>query len=89
MKVELYTKDQCIWCDRAKGLLNAYSIDFVEFDLSNDEERLKFYENICSSEHRKISKCRNNILDFEPKMMFVHIDKTLMVYKKNELCIFF
>ena len=46
MKVELYTKDQCIWCDRAKGLLNAYSIDFVEFALSNDEERLKFYENI-------------------------------------------
>ena len=46
MKVELYTKDQFIWCDRAKGLLNAYSIDFVEFDLSNDEERLKFYENI-------------------------------------------
>lgn len=46
MKVELYTKDQCIWCDRAKGLLNAYSIDFVEFDLSNYEERLKFYENI-------------------------------------------
>ena len=46
MKVEIYTKDQCIWCDRAKGLLNAYSIDFVEFDLSNDEERLKFYENI-------------------------------------------
>ena len=46
MKVELYTKDQCIWCDRAKGLLNAYLIDFVEFDLSNDEERLKFYENI-------------------------------------------
>ena len=46
MKVELYTKDQCIWCDRAKGLSNAHSIDFVEFDLSNDEERLKFYENI-------------------------------------------
>ena len=46
MKVELYTKDHCIWCDRAKGLLNAHSIDFVEFDLSNNEERLKFYENI-------------------------------------------
>ena len=46
MKVELYTKDQCIWCDRAKGILNAHSIDFVEFDLSNNEERLKFYENI-------------------------------------------
>ena len=46
MKVELYTKDQCIWCDRAKGLLNAYSIDFVEFDLSNDVERINFYKNL-------------------------------------------
>ena len=43
MKVEIYTKDHCIWCDRAKGLLNAHSIDFVEFDLSNDEERVQFY----------------------------------------------
>ncbi|RZP24515.1 MAG: hypothetical protein EVA27_02660 [Candidatus Actinomarinales bacterium] len=42
MKVEIYTKDQCIWCDRAKGLLNAHSIDFEEFDLSNDDERVKF-----------------------------------------------
>ena len=46
MKVEIYTKDQCIWCDRAKGLLNAHSIDFVEFDLSNDTDRVKFYKNI-------------------------------------------
>ncbi len=46
MKVEIYTKDQCVWCDRAKVLLNAHSIDFDEFDLSNDDERIKFYENI-------------------------------------------
>ena len=46
MKVEIYTKDHCIWCDRAKGLLNAYSIDFEEFDLSNDEERAQFYEKL-------------------------------------------
>ena len=46
MKVEIYTKDQCIWCDRAKGLLNAHSIDFEEFDLSNDDERIKFYTNL-------------------------------------------
>jgi len=46
LKVEIYTKDQCIWCDRAKVLLNAHSIDFDEFDLSNDDERIKFYENI-------------------------------------------
>ena len=46
MKVEIYTKDHCIWCDRAKGLLNAHSIDFKEFDLSNDEERVQFYEKL-------------------------------------------
>ena len=46
MKVEIYTKDHCIWCDRAKVLLNAHSIDFDEFDLSNDDERIKFYESI-------------------------------------------
>lgn len=46
MKVEIYTKDHCIWCDRAKGLLNAHSIVFEEFDLSNDEERVQFYEKL-------------------------------------------
>ena len=46
MKVEIYTKDQCIWCDRAKGLLNAHSIGFEEIDLSNDDERINFYENL-------------------------------------------
>ena len=42
----MYTKENCIWCDRAKGLLNAHSIDFDEVDLSNDIERLNFYKKI-------------------------------------------
>ncbi len=46
MKVKIYTKEHCIWCDRAKGLLNAHSIDFDEVDLSNDIERLNFYKKI-------------------------------------------
>ncbi len=46
MKVEIYTKDNCIWCDRAKGLLNAHSINFTEIDLSDDGERQKFYKKI-------------------------------------------
>jgi glutaredoxin len=46
LKVEIYTKDFCIWCDRAKGLLNAHSIEFNEIDLSDDDTRIKFYENI-------------------------------------------
>ena len=46
MKVKIYTKDNCIWCDRAKGLLNAHSIDFNEVDLSDDEERQNFYKKV-------------------------------------------
>ena len=46
MKVEIYTKDFCVWCDRAKGLLNAHSIDFNEIDLSENDKRAKFYKNI-------------------------------------------
>jgi glutaredoxin len=46
LKVEIYTKDFCIWCDRAKDLLNSHSIDFNEIDISDDDTRTKFYENI-------------------------------------------
>ena len=46
MKVLIYTKDNCIWCDRAKILLDSKKISFNEIDLSDDSERLKFYEKI-------------------------------------------
>jgi glutaredoxin len=46
LKVEIYTKDFCIWCDRAKDLLNSHSIDFNEINISDDDTRIKFYENI-------------------------------------------
>ena len=46
MKVLIYTKDNCIWCDRAKILLDSKKISYNEIDLSDDSERLKFYEEI-------------------------------------------
>ena len=46
MKVSIYTKDNCIWCDRAKILLDSKKISYNEIDLSDDSERLKFYEKI-------------------------------------------
>ena len=46
MKVSIYTKDNCIWCDRAKILLDSKKISYNEVDLSDDSERLKFYEKI-------------------------------------------
>ena len=46
MKVSIYTKDNCIWCDRAKILLDSKKISYNEIDLYDDSERLKFYEKI-------------------------------------------
>ena len=46
MKVSIYTKDNCIWGDRAKILLDSKKIFYNEIDLSDDSERLKFYEKI-------------------------------------------
>lgn len=46
MKVEIYTKNNCIWCDRAKLLLDSKNIQFKEIDLSDDQKREKFYNSI-------------------------------------------
>ena len=46
MKVLIYTKDNCIWCDRAKILLDSKKISYNEIDLSDDSKRLKFYKKI-------------------------------------------
>jgi len=46
LNVEIYTKNNCIWCDRAKILLNSKDIEFKEIDLSDDQKREKFYNSI-------------------------------------------
>ena len=46
MNIEIYTKDFCIWCDRAKALLESKDLKFTEIDISNDVARSEFYSNI-------------------------------------------
>jgi len=46
LKVEIYTKNNCIWCDRAKLLLDSKDIEFKEIDLSDDQKREQFYNSI-------------------------------------------
>ena len=46
MNITVYSKDNCIWCDRAKNLLNSVNFEFDEIDLSNDEERQEFYKRV-------------------------------------------
>lgn len=46
MNITVYSKDNCIWCDRAKNLLNSVNFEFDEIDLSNDEKRQEFYKRV-------------------------------------------
>jgi len=38
-KVEIYTKDYCPYCHRAKELLRIKGVDFIEIDLTRQPER--------------------------------------------------
>ena len=46
MKIEIYTKDFCVWCDRAKTLLSSKDLEFTEIDISDDLVRAEFYSKI-------------------------------------------
>ncbi len=46
MKVEIYTKDNCVWCTRAKNLMNDFNISYLEHDLSDEDERKEFYKEV-------------------------------------------
>ena len=37
-KVEIYTKDYCPYCKRAKHLLDRKGVDYVEYDVTHDVE---------------------------------------------------
>ena len=37
VKIELYTKVYCAYCQRAKDLLRIKGMDFVEYDITDDQ----------------------------------------------------
>jgi len=44
VKVLIYTRNNCVWCDRAKNLLTINNLEYEEIDLSDDVLREKFYK---------------------------------------------
>ena len=39
VKIEIYTKIYCAYCQRAKELLRIKGMDFVEYDITDDQHR--------------------------------------------------
>tara|TARA_B100000963_G_scaffold335169_1_gene329043 strand:+ start:2358 stop:2594 length:237 start_codon:yes stop_codon:yes gene_type:complete len=46
LNIIVYSKDNCVWCDRAKNLLDSVEFSFEEIDLSNDNDRQEFYKKV-------------------------------------------
>ena len=46
MNITVYSKDNCVWCDRAKNLLASVDLSYEEIDLSDDNERQAFYKKV-------------------------------------------
>ncbi len=46
MNIKMYTKVECIWCDRAKKILDEYELEYLEIDISDDIIRKKFYQEV-------------------------------------------
>ena len=46
MNIKMYTKNQCVWCDRAKALLGEHDLEYLEVDLSDDVKRQEFYQEV-------------------------------------------
>ena len=38
-RIEIYSTDNCLWCDHAKSLLRTRGLDFEEIDISSDQTR--------------------------------------------------
>ena len=49
MKVLIYTRNNCVWCDRSKNLLKINNLEYEEVDLSDDVLRENFYKKFNNS----------------------------------------
>jgi glutaredoxin 3 len=46
MKVEIYSKSHCPFCDKAKSWFKQHGYEYTEYKLDNEEERLAFYQRV-------------------------------------------
>jgi len=46
MKVEIYSKSHCPFCDKAKKWFKDHGYEYTEYKLDNEEERLAFYQKV-------------------------------------------
>ena len=46
MKVEIYSKSHCPFCEKAKHWFDSHGYEYTETKMDNEEERLAFYQRV-------------------------------------------
>ena len=46
MNVEIYSKSNCPFCDKAKHWFDSHGYEYTEYKMDNEEERLAFYQRV-------------------------------------------
>ena len=46
MKVEIYSKSNCPFCEKAKHWFDSHGYEYTEYKMDNEEERLAFYQRV-------------------------------------------
>jgi GrxC family glutaredoxin len=77
-RIEVYSTDNCPWCDRAKSLLRANGLDFAEIDISSD--RVRALEMMERSGRRTVPQI---FIDDEPIGGFDELSKMGLPTRRN------
>lgn len=75
-RVVIYTFDTCLYCIRAKRLLNNKGVDFKEIDITNQREKL--------SELKKKTSCSTVPQVFVNDKFIGGCDEIVALHKKGE-----
>ena len=46
MNVEIYSKSNCPFCDKAKHWFKSHGYEYTEIKMDNEEQRLAFYQRV-------------------------------------------
>lgn len=51
IKIEIYTRVYCAYCERAKELLRIKGVNFVEYDITDDQHRAEEMQQRCQRQN--------------------------------------
>ena len=73
-KVIIYGKNNCLWCEKAKNLLDEFSIPYSYRDIDGKFTINDMYEDLCACSNIETSEIEE--IHTVPQIIFVHYDNS-------------